>query len=115
MGASSLLPKRLKDIADEEGVSLGYLRKLSSSLEKAGFIKSIKGPGGGFALARDARDIRLREIVNTLSKSKVRNCLKNNASCRRSGNCSVKLLLEEVYSSAGKVLENKTLYTLIGK
>lgn len=108
-------PKQLKRIAQEENISLSYLRKLIPPLEKADIIKSLKGPGGGFLLKRKPDQVSLLEIVNIFSRSKVIDCIKGPSDCRRYANCAVKDLLEEIYNKAQLVLENKTLATLIKK
>lgn len=52
-----------KDIAEAVGVSTTYLSKVLQILVRAGFLKSVTGPRGGFALARDAKTVSLLEIM----------------------------------------------------
>jgi Rrf2 family iron-sulfur cluster assembly transcriptional regulator len=106
-------PKQLKKIALEEGIPLSYLRKLVRPLEKVGMVRSLKGPGGGFMLARRASNIPLLEIISTLSHSKVIGCLKKPDSCERYTNCVVKDLLGDVYAKIEAVFKNKTLETIL--
>ncbi len=106
------LPKPLKRIAGEEGISLPYLRKLIIPLEKSGLVKSTKGPGGGFILKRKAGQISLSEIVNIFSRSKVMDCAKGTSDCRRYQDCAAKDLMEEVYRKVQSVFKNKTLATI---
>ena len=105
-------PKQLKKIAKEEGISLLYLRKLTSPLEKAGLIKSLRGPGGGFMLGRAPEDVSVTEVINTLSHNKVMECVKGASDCRRYGSCAVKDLLEEAYTRFQSVFKDKTLATI---
>ncbi len=53
-------------IAREIGVSTTYLSKILQILVQAGFLKSVTGPGGGFALARAPGDISLLEVMETV-------------------------------------------------
>ena len=106
-------PKQLKKIAKEEGISLLYLRKLTPSLEKAGLIKSLRGPGGGFMLTRAPENVKVVEVINTLSRNKVLDCVKGASGCRRYGGCAVKDLLEEAYTKFQSVFDNKTLATIM--
>ena len=115
MAVDNKVPKQLKKIAKEENISLGYLRKLISPLEKAGIIKSLRGPGGGFILARKPSEIDLYEVVNVLNKRKVIDCAKGLSSCKRYGDCVAKDLLEEVYNKVELVFKRKTLDKIIKK
>lgn len=56
-------PITLADIAGRQEISLSYLEQLFSKLRKAGLVKSVRGPGGGYVLARPARDLRISDIV----------------------------------------------------
>lgn len=51
------------DLAQEEGIPSPYLGKILQGLARAGILRSQKGPGGGFALARDPRQILLIHII----------------------------------------------------
>ncbi|UCC94437.1 MAG: Rrf2 family transcriptional regulator [Candidatus Omnitrophota bacterium] len=106
-------PKRLSKIAKEESISLLYLRKLIIPLEKAGIMKSVRGPGGGFVLSRNPSEIRLSEVISILSRNRVMECLKTPSSCLRQEDCRIKGLLEEVYNKIQGIFENKTLETII--
>lgn len=106
-------PKQLKIIAQEEKIPLAYLRKLIPLLERAGFIKSIKGPGGGYILNRAPSDIFISEVTSTLSRDKLQGCISNSSDCHRHDDCLIKDLLVDVYGRVREVLDNKTLDTLI--
>ncbi len=56
-------PVTLSDIADRQEISLSYLEQLFSKLRKSGLVKSIRGPGGGYMLARSADQLRISDIV----------------------------------------------------
>jgi len=56
-------PVTLSDIADRQEISLSYLEQLFSKLRKKGLVKSVRGPGGGYMLARGADQLRISDIV----------------------------------------------------
>lgn len=60
---SQLRPVTLTDIATRQTISLSYLEQLFARLRKAGMVKGIRGPGGGYKLSRDALDINIAEII----------------------------------------------------
>ena len=55
-----------KTIAKETGVPAHFLAKLLQDLARDGFLKSSKGPGGGFRLAQAAEEISLLRIVEAV-------------------------------------------------
>lgn len=54
---------RLGDIAKQQGISLSYLEQVFARLRNGGLVEGIRGPGGGYRLARPAEDITLVDIV----------------------------------------------------
>lgn len=56
-------PVALADIAERQEISLSYLEQLFGKLRKGGMVKSVRGPGGGYLLARTAGDTRISDIV----------------------------------------------------
>lgn len=56
-------PSPLAEIAARQEIPLQYLEQLFAQMRRAGLVVSARGPGGGFRLARTARDIRIADIV----------------------------------------------------
>jgi len=56
-------PVALSDIAGRQDISLSYLEQLFSKLRKKGLVKSVRGPGGGYMLARGADQLHISDIV----------------------------------------------------
>ena len=80
-------PVNLGEISKQQGISLAYLEQLFLKLRRAGLVSSARGPGGGYKLARSARDIRIFEIMDavdeTMSAIEVRAGLKGGSSGSR--------------------------------
>lgn len=53
----------LAEIATRQEISLSYLEQLFARLRKSGLVKSVRGPGGGYRLAREACETAVAEIV----------------------------------------------------
>lgn len=56
-------PVALADIAERQEISLSYLEQLFGKLRKNGLVQSVRGPGGGYMLARDQGDIRVSDVI----------------------------------------------------
>ena len=64
-------PLALHDIASREGISLAYLEQLFVKLRRGKIVRSVRGPGGGYMLARPASEIRVDEIIDSVEESLV--------------------------------------------
>lgn len=56
-------PISLAEVAERQEISLSYLEQLFAKLRRAGLVRSVRGPGGGYLLGRDAREMRIAEII----------------------------------------------------
>ena len=59
-----------QDLAALQGVSPSYVAKLFASLGRAGLVEALEGVGGGYRLARAARDISVLDVVTALEGDK---------------------------------------------
>ena len=58
-------PVPLVEIANSGKISLSYLEQLFAGLRKHGLVKSYRGPGGGYVLAKPATEIHIAEILDS--------------------------------------------------
>lgn len=56
-------PVALAEVAQRQEISLSYLEQLFGRLRRAGLVSSVRGPGGGYRVARDPAQVRIAEIV----------------------------------------------------
>lgn len=61
-------PITLKGISKEEGISLSYLEQLFVKLRKGEIVRSVRGPGGGYILSRDAVNISVGDVINVVEE-----------------------------------------------
>jgi len=59
----------LAGISERQGISLAYLEQLFVKLRRASIVESVRGPGGGYRLARDAAHIRVSEILGAVDET----------------------------------------------
>ena len=87
--ASKDRPVPLGDIASRQEISLSYLEQLFAKLRKAGVVKSVRGPGGGYRLARPTGETRISDIMMaveepvkvTRCKTAAKGCLEGGRRC----------------------------------
>ena len=61
-------PVKLDKISRRQNISLSYLEQLFMSLRRGGVVKSVRGPGGGYVLAKDIKDISLMGIIVSVNE-----------------------------------------------
>jgi Rrf2 family iron-sulfur cluster assembly transcriptional regulator len=64
-------PVTLRDISLRESISLTYLEQLFVKLRRGKIVKSVRGPGGGYLLARPAHEIQVDQIIDSVEESLV--------------------------------------------
>ncbi len=62
-------PVSLAEISRRQDISLPYLEQLFVKLRRAGLVESVRGPGGGYRLARSADAIRVSEILAAVEET----------------------------------------------
>ncbi len=56
-------PVTLAEISEEQGISISYLEQIFARLRKSLLVKGTRGPGGGYCLSREPKDISIAEII----------------------------------------------------
>lgn len=59
----------LSEVADRQEISLAYLEQLFVKLRRAEIVESVRGPGGGYRLARPSEQIRVSEILAAVDET----------------------------------------------
>jgi len=62
-------PITLADIAQRQGISLSYLEQLFSRLRKRNLVSSVRGPGGGYTLGREADSIYVAQVISAVDEN----------------------------------------------
>lgn len=61
-------PVTLADISERQKISLSYLEQLFSRLRRQGLVASVRGPGGGYRLAKSMAQISIAEIISAVDE-----------------------------------------------
>ena len=109
-------PVRIKDIAERQELSEKYLEQIVSVLNKAGLVRSSRGPQGGYRLTRAPEEYTAGEIVSSIEGSLVPvACLETKVNeCPRNRSCATLLLWEKLAAAIQSVMDTVTLADLIG-
>lgn len=106
----------LKSISERLSVSENYLEQLIALLKKNQLVISMRGAQGGYALARDASEITIGEILRALEGSLApTNCTCENTThqCSKEDKCVTRSVWEKIRDSINRVVDNITLSQLI--
>ena len=96
-------PVSLSQISLRQSISISYLEQIFLLLKKNNIVKSIKGPGGGYILAKDAKKITLSDLLSASGeKVKMTKC-RNNEGC---SGLKSKCLTHHIWQSFEDKIEN---------
>ncbi|AGA32064.1 Iron-sulfur cluster regulator IscR [Thioalkalivibrio nitratireducens DSM 14787] len=73
-------PVTLIGISERQGISMSYLEQMFAKLRKGGLVEGIRGPGGGYRLARRPDKISVANIIDALGDTMNLNRLKQHPS-----------------------------------
>jgi Rrf2 family iron-sulfur cluster assembly transcriptional regulator len=106
----------LSGIAERQEISLAYLEQLFAKLRRAGLVTGVRGPGGGFKLAKPADELRIADIVAAVDETtKATRCLTDSVGgCLRKGErCLTHDLWDELGAQIDLFLSSVTLADVI--
>jgi len=93
----------LRNVAEEEQISIRYLEQIIISLKINKLVKSIRGAGGGYTLARKPAEIKICQILEALEGScGLVDCVDDKDFCERLPTCAA----HEIWKEASQILKN---------
>jgi Rrf2 family transcriptional regulator, iron-sulfur cluster assembly transcription factor len=103
----------IEDISRVEKVPKSFLAKIFQSLAKAGLLRSVRGTGGGFTLAKRPEEITILEVIEAIEgKIAFGRCLQDEPECEHMGGCALCGLLEQAQDRVKDVFTRTTLADL---
>lgn len=115
---SEIEPVSISSIAARQNISERYLEQLMSKMKKAGLVKSIRGAGGGYVLAKDAGEISVGDILRALEGSlEPVECaaLHPDEQCEASGSCVTKYVWQRINESINRTVDEIKLDHLVAE
>jgi Rrf2 family protein len=93
------LPTQIKEISRRQGITPRYLEQIFQKLKRAGIVKSIRGPKGGYYLSRKPEGIVLSEVIRAMDESIepifCARSPKGRKRCRRESRCVAQAIWKE--------------------
>jgi Rrf2 family protein len=109
-------PVQSAEIAARQEVPEPYLDQLLTTLRRAGFIRSVRGPQGGHALIREPKEVRLSEVMAALEGSLAPiACVDDPDACTKTGGCVQREVWERVRDATVEILSNVSIGDLAEK
>lgn len=108
-------PTSLADISARQGISLSYLEQLFAKLRRNGLVKSVRGPGGGYKLSRDASSIFVAQIIDSVDESVDATKCRGKADCQHGETCLTHELWSSLSDQIHQFLSNIDLASIIAK
>ena len=104
----------IHEIAQRYDISENHLVKIVHRLGQGGFVKTMRGRGGGLVLGRPPHDINLGELVRfTEEDMALVACFQTGQNCLLTGACRLQGLLGEALGAFMAVLDRQTLADLL--
>lgn len=105
----------IKSISEHQGISEKYLEHIIVILHRAGVVRSIRGAGGGYKLAKSPSQYTVGMILRIIDGSLAPvTCLDNEDSqCTNCGDCVTLYVWEKIYEAVSNVVDSITIQDII--
>lgn len=106
---------KVKDIAERQSISEKYLEQIIGILNKAGYVKSVRGAQGGYRLTRQPAEYTVGMILRLTEGSLAPvACLEaDSISCDRIDTCETLQVWKDLYDAINQVVDNVTVADLV--
>lgn len=108
-------PVTLAGVADRQKISLSYLEQLFGKLRRAGLVASVRGPGGGYRLARRAEEVSVADVIVAVDEPLDATQCGGLGNCRDQSQCMTHDLWANLNTHILAYLKSVTLDDLVRK
>lgn len=106
-------PVTASEISKRQGIPLPYLEQLLLKLKRGGLVRTLRGPAGGYVLAKKPVKVSIGDIIRAADGPvALADCVSMSARCPRSGCCSTRSLWENLSEKVSQVFDATTLKDL---
>src|SRR4029079_3672880 len=108
-------PVTLSGISERQKISLSYLEQLFGKLRRRALVESVRGPGGGYHLARHPSEISVADIIRAVEEPLDSTQCGGRENCQGDRKCMTHELWEEVNNTVFGFLDGVKLSVLVEK
>ena len=108
-------PVALAGISERQRISLSYLEQLFGKLRRRALVESVRGPGGGYNLAREASAVSVADIVRAVEEPIDSTQCGGRENCHDNHRCMTHDLWEELNSTVYGFLDGVKLSHLVDR
>jgi len=108
-------PVALAGISGRQSISLSYLEQLFGKLRRSALVESVRGPGGGYRLARAQADISVAEIIDAVDEAVDATQCKGKENCLEDRRCLTHDLWANLNTQMVQYLEGVSLEKLVSE
>lgn len=106
-------PVSLADISERQGISLSYLEQLFAKLRRGSLVVSVRGPGGGYQLARDTKVIQVAQVIDAVNESVDATRCQGQGDCHSGDTCLTHHLWFDLSHQIHEFLSGISLFDLV--
>jgi len=100
----------VRKIAEESKLPIKYLERVAGALASARILDSREGQGGGYALAKPAKEVKLTDVISVLEgELEPVHCTHDGRCCDRQNACERKTGWQQVHGKLYEILSQHTL------
>jgi Rrf2 family iron-sulfur cluster assembly transcriptional regulator len=112
-------PAQIKTISRRQGITPRYLEQIFQKLKRAGIVKSIRGPRGGYYLARKPEEIAVGDVIRAMEETIepvfcARPPKGRSRKCRHESKCVAQVIWTEAGRRLGDYLDSVSLAQMCG-
>lgn len=106
-------PVTLAGIAERQGISLSYLEQLFARLRRHGIVSSVRGPGGGYNLARPIAEVTVADVILAVDEPLDTTQCGGKENCHEEHRCMTHDLWSTLNRKMFEFLQSVTLASLV--
>ena len=108
-------PVTLAGISETQGISLSYLEQLFVHLKKGKLVEGLRGPGGGYQLARAPEEISIAQVINAIGEGIDVTLCGGNEDCQDGERCLTHALWDRLGKEIHDFMDDITLASFLSR
>jgi Rrf2 family protein len=107
----------IKEISERQEISDKYLEQIITVLNRAGFVRSVRGAQGGYMLSKEPKDYTVGNIIRLMEGNLAPvSCIEDEENkCERASSCVTVEIWEKINEAVNNVIDNITLADLVSR